>query len=123
MVKYNFDKEQNILFVTNSGRREFESMKDYFSNLNNYVNESEQLFVLEDAREINVKFSSEHLERLSKVLSKVAQSYKEVYHAVILEERKNVAYAMMINDGITGSNYHLKAFTDEQIALDWVKNK
>ncbi len=122
MVEYNFDEVQNILFVNNSGRREFESMKDYFSKLKKYTDKTDRLFILEDARKINVKFSSEHLKRLSNVLNQVSKLYSEVHHAVILEEHKNVAYAMMINDGISRSNYHLKAFIDEQIALEWVKN-
>jgi len=123
MVEYQFDKDQNILFVNNSGRREFESMKEYFMNLKNYSEDTDSLFLLEDARNINVKFSSEHLVRLSNVLSKVAKQYQEVHHAVLLEEKTNVAYAMMINEGISESNYYLKVFSDEQLALEWVKNK
>lgn len=123
MVEYKYEESQNVLYVANSGRREFESMKTYFSNLKKYSDKTDRLYVLEDARQINVKFSSEHLERLSSVLSKVAKEYKEVHHAVLLEERRNIAYAMMINEGIKEPNYYLKVFSDEQLALEWVKNK
>lgn len=123
MVAQKFDKEQNILFVDNSGRLEFEAMRTYFSSLKDYSDLSNCLFVLEDAREVNVKFSSEHLDRLSKVLSKVAKEYKEVYHAVLLNERMNVAYATMINEGISEPNYFLRVFSSHQMAMDWVKNK
>ena len=123
MVTQKFDKEQNILFVINSGRLEFESMKAYFSSLKDNTALTQNLFVLEDARKVNVKFTSEHLSRLSSILTKVAQSYEYVHHAVILEERTDVAYAMMINEGIDANNYHLKVFTDAILAMEWVKNK
>jgi len=123
MVTQKFDKEQNILFVDNTGRLEFEAMRTYFSSLKDYSDLGNYLFVLEDARKVNVKFSSEHLDRLSKVLSKVAKEYEEVYHAVLLNERKNVAYATMINEGISEPNYFLRVFSSYQIASDWVKNK
>lgn len=123
MVKQKFDKEQNILFVDNSGRLEFEAMKIYFSSLKDNSSLTENLFVLEDATKVNVKFSSEHLSRLSKTLCKVAKSYVEVHHAVVLDDTRNVAYAMMINEGIAEPNYTLKVFSDKDLALEWVKNK
>ncbi len=123
MVKQKFDKEQNILFVDNSGRLEFEAMKTYFSSLKDNSHLTQHLFVLEDATKVNVKFSSEHLSRLSKTLRKVAKSYVEVHHAVVLDDTRNVAYAMMINEGIAEPNYTLKVFSDKDLALEWVKNK
>jgi len=120
MISQRFDKEHNILFVTNEGRVNFESMKIYFSSLKNYVSETQTLFILEDARKAKVKFSSIDLPKLSNELSKVASFYTHVYHAVIFEEQRNIAYAMMLNDGILKQNYVLKVFSDESLARDWV---
>ena len=123
MIEQKFDTEQNILFVVNTGRLEFESMKTYFLSLKKYTSSTSNLFILEDARNINVRFSSEHLFRLSQLLDKVAQEYNNVYHAVVLEESKNIAYAIMINEGISEANYSLKVFSDFDMAKDWVKNE
>lgn len=122
MVKREFDSSKNILFVDNSGRLEFESMKEYFSSLSTYANITPKLFIFEDATQAKVKFSSEHLIKLSKTLNQVAKQYDEVFHAVLLKDTKNVAYAMMINDLLSEDNYHLKVFSDIEMASDWVKN-
>ena len=123
MIIQNFDKDQNILFVDNSGRLEFEALKTYFSSLKDNSHLTKNLFVLEDARKVNVKFGSEHLVRLSKALCDVAKSYIEVHHAVVLDGSRDVAYAMIINEGIAEENYFLKVFSDKDFALEWVKNK
>jgi len=123
MVTQNYNIEQEILFVDNSGRLDFESMKKYFSSLKDYSYKASVLYIIEDARKANVKFNSEHLLSLSKVLQKVSEKYEYVYHAVLLEERKNIAYAMMINQGIGVENYTLDVFSDESIALEWIRTQ
>lgn len=120
MIIQKYDKEQNILFVENSGRLDFESMKSYFSSLKKYAKHTNVLHILEDARAVNVKFTSEHLPYFSKTLSAVSKQFKEVRHAVLLDENKNFAYAMMINAGVPNGNYILEVFSNEQIALNWV---
>lgn len=123
MITQKYDKEQNILFVENSGRLDFESMKSYFSSLKKHAKLTKVLCVLEDAREVNVKFTSEHLTHFSKTISSIAKHFEEVRHAVLLDENKNFAYAMMINAGVPDSNYNLEVFSSLDLAIAWVKNK
>jgi len=123
MINKKYDKEQNVLFVENSGRLDFETMKSYFSSFKNYSKYTKSLYILEDARAVNVKFSSEHLAQFSKTLSQIATKFNEVRHAVLLDEKMNFAYAMMINAGVPNSNYIMEVFSNEELALNWVKNR
>jgi nitrate reductase NapAB chaperone NapD len=120
MIEKYYDSEKNILYVKNFGRLDFEAMKAYFVGLSEHVEQTKSLFVLEDAREGDVHFNIKHISDLSNVLSGVSAMYNHVHHAVLLENAKNVAYAMLINDGISKGDYKLKVFFNEHEAEKWL---
>ena len=120
MIEKYYDSEKNILYVKNFGRLDFEAMKAYFLGLSEHVEQTRSLYVLEDARAGDVHFNIKHISDLSNVLSGVSTMYNHVHHAVLLENAKNVAYAMLINDGINTGTYKLKVFFNKQEAEKWL---
>ena len=120
MIEKYFDSEKNILYVKNFGRLDSGAMTSYFASLAEHIDQTKALYILEDAREGDVHFNIEHIDELSSVLSSVSKNYNHVHHAVLLENAKNVAYAILINDGISNDDYKLKVFFDKEEAEEWL---
>jgi hypothetical protein len=120
MIEKYFDADKNMLYVKNFGCLDFESMKSYFSGLSEHTNQTKTLFILEDARDGDVQFDISHIDELAKVLSELSEKYIHVHHAVLLENARNVAYAMLINDGISKGSYKLRVFFNQTEAEAWL---
>jgi hypothetical protein len=120
MIEQNYDCKQQILFITNSGRLEEESMRNLFSKIKKLSSITKTLFIIEDARKANVKFMISNTKSLNNSLEKVAKEFDIIHHALIIEDYKNIAIAMLITEGDTLNNYNMKFFTNEYLAKEWI---
>ncbi len=84
------------------------------------LNDGIHLLILEDAREGDVHFDINQLNKLSEQLSSIDSKYNSVRHAVLVENARNVAYATLINDKIEARAYKLKVFFEKQEAEKWL---
>lgn len=79
-----------------------------------------KLRILEDARNSTVDFAFEAIEILSTKMHEAAQNYISIRHAVIHNNPKNVALAILVERKKKDENYFLGVFATSKGAYTWL---
>jgi hypothetical protein len=79
-----------------------------------------RLRIVEDARNSTVDFAYEAILILSKRMHEVAKKYTSIRHAVIHNDPKNVALALLIEKKKEDENYFLGVFSTSKGAFNWL---
>ena len=120
MVEKRFDKEKKILYVTSIGKIQAAGMMKGVEFLKKAQGLPENLKILEDATEAKVVYSHEELEQVMRSLEKAIDKFKAIWHAVVLNDPTNTAFAILAGLMLTNQNYSLKVFSTRSAAEHWL---
>ncbi len=120
MIEYKFNETDEILFITVSGTFGIYHM---FKAIDSFADDNSlprKLRILEDARYSNVTFTEEEIQLIIERLKSHLFKFDSIRHALIHLDPVNTAFAMLVGDRLSGGNYILKVFSDEDYAIHWL---
>ncbi|MDP3443153.1 MAG: hypothetical protein Q8T08_09880 [Ignavibacteria bacterium] len=91
---------------------------EYFEN---GLNLPQNIRILEDTRDVSLKFSIQEIPAIIKKASKVAEKYQLVKHAIIYNSPVYTAYGLLAENLLSNKSYFIKAFSSEKAARDWLE--
>ena len=102
MIYYTFNKSEGILLITVSGTFGINHMFKAIDSFSNVTLTEDELHLI--------------IERLKSHLFK----FNSIRHAVIHLDPVNTAFASLVAERLSGGNYFLKVFSNEEYALHWL---
>jgi hypothetical protein len=81
----------------------------------------QNLRILEDSRDISIKFSIQEIPAILKKASKVAEKYQLVKHAIIYNSPVYTAFGLLAENLISNKSYYIKAFSSITAAREWLE--
>ena len=120
MIEYKFNEIEETLYITVSGTFGIEHM---FKEIDSFANDNSlprNLKILEDASNLSVTFTEEEIQSIIERLKSHLFKFNSIRHAVVHLDPVNTAFAMMVSERLSGDNYILKVFSDEEYALHWL---
>jgi hypothetical protein len=120
MVNYHFNDTDNILYVEVGGTITLQSMLDAIDKFTTDESLPDILNILEDSRNVNVKFSDDDLDKIRKKLIDQISRFQYVKHAVVHADPINTAIATIAENTFQLNNYYLKVFSSLKSAREWL---
>jgi hypothetical protein len=121
MIEYKFNEIDETLYITVSGTFGINHM---FKEIDSFANDNSlprKLKILEDARNLNVTFTEDEIQLLIERLKSHLFKFDSIRHALVHLDPVNTAFAMLVSERLSGNNYLLKVFSDEEYALHWLQ--
>ena len=91
---------------------------DYFDKGENFPM---NLRILEDTRDVSIKFSIQEIPAIIKKANLVAQKYEYVRHAIIYNSPVYTAYGLLAERLVSNKRYFIKAFSSLKAAQEWLE--
>jgi len=121
MIEYKFNEIDETLYITVSGTFGINHM---FKEIDSFANDNSlprKLKILEDARNLSVTFTEDEIQLLIERLKSHLFKFDSIRHALVHLDPVNTAFAMLVSERLSGNNYLLKVFSDEEYALHWLQ--
>lgn len=112
--------EVEYLFFKSPQEVDFKAMLAGIEKIKNNQLLSRDLIILEDARDAKAHLSLEEVDQLLELMSKTANKYNSIKHAVIHNNPESTAIALLFEHRITNPNYKLRVFYTEEAATQWL---
>lgn len=123
MIKYNFNKDIQVLEVTYEGDINTEDIINHVKYiLENYKLPS-RLNILTDSRNASYKFDPKRIKELLTLLDKNLKYHDLINDAFIHSKPIETAYSQLVEFENKHSNYSHKTFSTKQAALNWLNNQ
>ena len=121
MLSFKFDRNENILFVEESGSVSFNEKQEYIQEVLNILNNSKKLKILQDSREAILNFSIEKIEIIrNKIVERLNDNNTMLIQAVIYDSGIETAYSIIYEKMNLPKNYIHKVFSTKEAALQWL---
>ena len=120
MIDYTFNKSEGILLITVRGTFGINHMFKAIDSFSNDSSLPRDLKILEDARFSNVTLTEDELHLIIERLKSHLFKFNSIRHAVIHLDPVNTAFASLVAERLSGGNYFLKVFSNEEYALHWL---
>ena len=120
MIEYKFNEIEETLYITLSGTFGIEHMFKEIDSLANDNSLPRNLKILEDASNLSVTFTEEEIQSIIERLKSHLFKFNSIQHAVVHLDPVNTAFAILVSERLSGDNYILKVFSDEEYALHWL---
>lgn len=98
-----------------------EDMLDTLTYFKNPEGLPSNLRVLEDARDIKVKFAIKAVPELIKEAIDVMGQYENVKHAIVYNSAIYTAYGLLAEKMVSTKTYSIKAFSSISAAMSWLE--
>jgi len=121
MIEYKFNEIEETLFITVSGTFGINHM---FKAIDSFANDNSlprKLKILENASHSNVTFTEEEIQLIIERLKSHLFKFNSIRHALVHLDPVNTAFTMLVGDRLSGNNYILKVFSNEDYALHWLQ--
>ena len=120
MIEKRTDAIGDYLYVLSKDNVTLDDMLSGLDFLYNDKTLPRNLRIIEDARNSKVDFAYEAVLILSKRMHEVAKKYTSIKHAVIHNDPKNVALALLMEKKKKDENYSLRVFATSKGAYTWL---
>lgn len=120
MIEKRTDDFGEYLYVKSKDVVSFDDMLGGLDFLYHDKTLPRKLRIIEDARNSKVDFAIEAVQILSERMHEVAKKYISIRHAVIHNDPKNVALAMLMEKKKLDENYFLNVFSTSKGAFNWL---
>ena len=98
-----------------------EDMLDTITYFKNPEGLPSNLRVLEDARDIKVKFGIKMIPEIIKEAIEVMSQYENVKHAIVYNSAVYTAYGLLAEKMVSTKTYSIKAFSSISAAQSWLE--
>ena len=115
-----FDPSDGVLYTRSADNTNLEDMLRGISSLKSNKTLPRKLKIVEDGRGVLVTFPVKDLVVLAKQLVLALDEYTSIRHAVIHDNPKNTAFAVLIGQQVKHGKYSLQVFSTYEAAREWV---
>ncbi len=101
------------------------SMEDMLDTLNYFKNTEglpSKLNILEDARDVKVKFSIKEIPDIMREAVLIMKKYEVVKHAIVYNSAIYTAYGLLAEKLVSRGNYYLRVYSSMEAAEEWIKS-
>jgi hypothetical protein len=101
------------------------SMEDMLDTLNYFKNSEglpARLNILEDARDVKVRFSIKEIPAIMKEAVLIMKKYDVVKHAIVYNSAIYTAYGLLAEKLVSRGNYYLRVYSSMEAAEKWIKS-
>jgi hypothetical protein len=115
-----YNHAEGIFYIYASGELSLQYMKSGTKLLNSSDSLPRKLKILEDATKAFVKISIDEIKLIAQEIEKIVSKYDYIFHAVVLSDPNNTAFAFLMSDLVKSRKYILKVFSTNGAAREWL---
>ncbi len=119
-ISYNIDSEKNIVSIVVSGETTDSEWYELFHKIKNDEKRNEDMNVFMDFRNHKTIVSTEIIPR---IIDYIKQKEKKVKYAFVISRAVSIGMSNMAHILIKDKNIEVKAFKEEEDALNWLKEE
>lgn len=120
MIYSYYNHEEDLLTVKPFGENTLEDMLSAIQRTREMASRVLRLKILEDAGEGRITLTPPDITILFASLQEVAGLFDHVKHAVVHTHPRYTALAMMVSEQLDPVRYHMKVFSDNRSAKEWL---
>ena len=115
-----YDPNDGILYIRSADNASLDDMLRGIDSLMSNSSLPRELRILEDGRGIHVTFPASDIAVIVERLCCALDEYSFIRHAVIHDDPKNTAFAVLLGLQVKHEKYTLKVFSTYKAARNWV---
>lgn len=121
MIEYNYNKDEDIIYVKRQGEISFDDLMEYVHNIYNDFQTHNRIFVLTQTIETELIFNPKDYPILINEIRKHLDSIDVYRDAIVISKSLNVAYSVIFEKlSIEIQNYSYKTFSIKEAAKEWL---
>ncbi len=120
MINLSFDYQENILNVKPLGSINLVDILNGYENLINNKSLPKELKILVDYRETVINISEDELPFIIEKVEILLENFISIKQAIIHDNPKSTAFAMLISLHIKSEKYRLQIFSTIESAKRWL---
>jgi len=120
MYNLKYNREDNLLLVDVHGEITSADMIEYIKKLEQYLEFTDKLYILQDSRDIETKVDLFDIPVIAEEFESILDKYQFIKHADIHHLPASTAYALVYQYNTKFPNYKYEIFNTSQSAASWL---
>lgn len=120
MYNLKYNREDNLLLVDVHGEITSADMIEYIKKLEQYLEFTDKLYILQDSRDIETKVDLFDIPVIAEEFESILDKYQFIKHADIHHLPASTAYALVYQYNTKFPNYKYEIFNTFQSAASWL---
>ena len=121
MINTDYNQEDHIVYLRREGEIKIQDLMSVTKSVSHSFQNLQSLHIIDDVRNSISNFNSNYYPILIKEIGKVAKSFSEVRHAIIVDTPSDTVLSIMFEEISRNlDNYSYKTFSTEEGAKGWI---